>query len=149
MGGTYESSQIHRWQSKHQATQAPNSHEPLRRSRLHPSSIPDDDEYDPVKQRLHTDELVPPARVESYPTAFTTKQHAIDANQRRSSMLLPDTRCMCQSLQHLSQWLSGSLMHWQQSDQRDTPKVVEYVPAKQAVQTDELEAPAVDCNQTQ
>ena len=33
---------------------------------------PDDDEYDPVKQRVHTEELEPPAHVESTPTAFTT-----------------------------------------------------------------------------
>ena len=54
-----------------QATQGPR-HEPLRHSRLRSSSIPDDDEYDPVKQRVHTDELEPPAHVESSPTAVTT-----------------------------------------------------------------------------
>ena len=55
-------SQARSTESKCQATQAP-SHEPLRRSRLRSSSIPDDDEYDPVMQRVHTDELEPPAHV--------------------------------------------------------------------------------------
>jgi len=40
-------------------------------------------------------------------------------------------------------------MDLQRYDLRYTPKVVEYDPAKQAVQTDELEAPAVERNQTQ
>ena len=71
MAGTSKSSQIHGGQSKCQATQGPR-HEPLRHSRLRSSSIPDDDEYDPVMQRVHTDELEPPAHVESSPTAVTT-----------------------------------------------------------------------------
>ena len=57
--------------ANHQATQAP-SHGPLGHFRMHSSSIPVDDEYDPVRQRVHTEELVPPARVESTPNTFTT-----------------------------------------------------------------------------
>ena len=47
-------------------------------SSSHTSSIPDDDEYDPVKQRVHTEELVPPARVKSTRTAFGQGQVARD-----------------------------------------------------------------------